>query len=202
MASSDILRAAPSGEAVAPGNGAIAPVADGALSAFDQAVRPQLERLYRLAFRLTGQRADAEDLLQDVLTSLFERHAELTSIKDLAPWLGRVLYNRFVDSARRLRKQRWGDSGRERVVLLDDAMLDRLAADEPGPETRAAIQAEMSRLQSALDALGEEHRVVVLLHDAEGYSIEEIQAVTGVAAGTVKSRLHRARARLRELLAG
>jgi len=202
MASSDILRAAPSGEAVAPGNGAIAPVADGALSAFDQAVRPQLERLYRLAFRLTGQRADAEDLLQDVLTSLFERHAELTSIKDLAPWLGRVLYNRFVDSARRLRKQRWGDSGRERVVLLDDAMLDGIAADEPGPETRAAIQAEMSRLQSALDALGVEHRVVVLLHDAEGYSIEEIQAVTGVAAGTVKSRLHRARARLRELLAG
>lgn len=159
-------------------------------------------RLYRLAFRLTGQRADAEDLLQDVLTSLFERHAELTSIKDLAPWLGRVLYNRFVDSARRLRKRRWGDPGRERVVLLDDAMLDRLATDEPGPETRAAIQAEMSRLQSALDALGVEHRVVVLLHDAEGYSIEEIQAVTGVAAGTVKSRLHRARARLRELLAG
>ncbi len=202
MASIDILQAAPSGEAVAPGNGAIAPVADSALSAFDQAVRPHLERLYRLAFRLTGQRADAEDLLQDVLTSLFERHAELTSIKDLAPWLGRVLYNRFVDSARRLRKRRWGDPGRERVVLLDDAMLDRLATDEPGPETRAAIQAEMSRLQSALDALGVEHRVVVLLHDAEGYSIEEIQAVTGVAAGTVKSRLHRARARLRELLAG
>ena len=181
-------------------DGANSPAAVDRASAFEQAVRPHLNRLYRLAFRLTGRRTDAEDLLQDVLTSLYERHDELTSIADLAPWLGRVLYNRFVDNERRYRRSRWRDDGSRRVVFVDDAVLASLASPEAGPEAQAAVLAELDRLHKALECLGVEQRAVILLHDAEGYCIEEIQAVTGIAAGTVKSRLHRARARLRELL--
>ena len=59
-------------------------------------LRPHLDRLYRLAFRLTGARADAEDLVQDVLVKVCARAEELTSIRDLSPWLGRVLYNQFT----------------------------------------------------------------------------------------------------------
>jgi RNA polymerase sigma-70 factor (ECF subfamily) len=61
-------------------------------------------------------------------------------------------------------------------------------------------QQQLARLDAALQRLSDEHRIVVLLHDTEGYKIKEIQELTGTPAGTVKSRLHRARARLRELL--
>ena len=91
---------------------------------FEELVRPHLERLYRLAYRFTGQVADAEDLLQDVLIKLYERRDELTSIEDLGPWLSRVLYNRFVD------KQRSYARSRLRLVTTEDSGDDLIATTE------------------------------------------------------------------------
>src|SRR5258706_11531281 len=68
---------------------------------FEDLLRPQVEYLYRLAWRFTGSVADAEDLVQDVLIKLFPRTQELLEIEKLRPWLARVLYNQFVDSVRR-----------------------------------------------------------------------------------------------------
>lgn len=160
-------------------------------------IRPHLDRLYRLAYRLTGAAGDAEDLVQDVLCRIYERRDELTSIGDLGPWLARVLYNRFIDEARK--------RNRRRLVLVEPG--DAAGADCEGaccdqdPATAVAAQFSIRQVQLALDALSLEHRTVVLLHDAEGYKLTEIQSITGVSLGTLKSRLHRARARLRELLA-
>ena len=166
-------------------------------ASFEQTLRPHLERLYRLAYRLTGHRPEAEDLVQDVLTKLFCRGDELSSIDDLSPWLGRVLYNQFVDNRRRYRK---------RLRLVENAResadpFEAIASDVASPEDEADRALDISRLQSALEQLSEDHRTVVLLHDTEGYKLAEIQRFTGVPVGTLKSRLHRARARLRELLA-
>jgi len=165
---------------------------------FAALLKPHLDRLYRLAYRLTGAVADAEDLVQEVLCKAYERNDELTSIADLGPWLGRVLYNRFIDDTRKL--------ARKRLSVIDPDQLGPGHIDCDGcPETRsveAKADAEVSiiRLKAALGALSIEHRTVVLMHDSEGYKLSEIQSITGLSLGTLKSRLHRARARLRELL--
>ena len=74
---------------------------------FEELLAPHLRKLYRLAYRFTGQVADAEDLLQDVLVKLYERRDELSSIEDLGPWSSRVLYNRFVDKQRQYARRRF-----------------------------------------------------------------------------------------------
>jgi RNA polymerase sigma-70 factor (ECF subfamily) len=165
-----------------------------AANAFSDLLRPHLDRLYRLAFRLTGSKSDAEDLLQNVLLKLYERRDELSSISDLGPWLGRVLYNRFVDDARK--------HARKRLTAIDPDSLASGSFDcGPGePDRFAEMEFSITQVQACLAALSIEHRTVLLMHDAEGYKLEEIQAITGVALGTLKSRLHRARARLRGLL--
>ena len=163
---------------------------------FAELLRPYLDRLYRLAFRLTGANSDAEDLLQDVLIKLYQRRDELSSITDLEPWLCRVLYNQFVDESRKF--------ARKRFTPVDPGDLDAGGfggdCDEHRPERMAESAFNIKAVQAALAALSIEHRSVLLMHDAEGYKLEEIQTITGVAIGTLKSRLHRARARLRSLL--
>ncbi len=167
---------------------------------FEELLRPHLERLYRLAYRLTGSVHDAEDLLQDVLVKIFRRREELSSILDLSPWLGRVLYNQFIDDRRRYAGRRLHViKGADRPAHEPDP-VDSLPSERPGPEDDAEQRVDITRLNAALEKLSDEHRLVVLLHDSEGYTLSEIQRVTGTPVGTLKSRLHRARARLRELL--
>lgn len=165
-------------------------------SHFDALLRPQLASLYRLAYRLSGEVADAEDLVQEVLIKAYGRRDELTSIAALGPWLARMLYNRFIDNTRRHRRKRL------RTVSLDtDAAAGFApASPDPGPESAAAAEFAISRLDAALAKLSQDHRSVLLMHDSEGYKLDEIHVITSVPVGTLKSRLHRARARLRELL--
>ena len=163
---------------------------------FEQVVRPHFPRLYRLAFRLTMQQAEAEDLFQELLIRAYGKLDELVHIDEPGSWLARVMYNLFIDERRRYARQRL------HVVDESQAPGGDLSA-MPGGEDPAASQARAERsahLEAALAMLSEEHRLVVLLHDAEGYKLEEIHTITGVPVGTVKSRLHRARARLREIL--
>lgn len=164
-----------------------------ARDAFAALLQPHLEKLYRLAYRLTSNVPDAEDLVGDVVLKLYERRDELTSIRELAPWLGRVLYNQFIDDKRRY--------GRQPLKLVDaNAGVD----EQPGRGAEplaATLTADIAKsLDAALAKLGEDHRMVVLLHDSEGYKLKEIQELTGIPVGTLKSRLHRGRERLRELL--
>ena len=96
---------------------------------FENLLRPHVDRLYRLAFRLTNNVTDAEDLVQEVLIKAYERHAELTSIAALGPWLGRVLYNRFVDDTRRYARRRLQtvsiDQSRDGEPVDHDRHLER-----------------------------------------------------------------------------
>jgi len=131
--------------------------------------------------------------VQDVIIKLYLRRDELTSIRELEPWLGRVLYNQFIDDRRRYRRQP--------LRLVDaNVAIDEQVASHAEPLARAMHADTTKRLLAALARLSEEHRVVVMLHDAEGYKIKEIQELTGIPAGTVKSRLHRGREHLRALL--
>jgi RNA polymerase sigma-70 factor (ECF subfamily) len=164
---------------------------------FEQLLRPHMERLYRLAFRLAGNKAEAEDLFQDVLTKTYVRLDDLAEIDEPGPWLSRVMYNHFIDNRRKY--------SRQRLVIVEESRLPGDSVESlPGgsnPELDAEKADNIIRLEAALAELSDDHRRLVLLHDTEGYKLSEIQELTGDPIGTIKSRLHRARAHLRELLA-
>lgn len=163
---------------------------------FERLVRPHFDRLYRLAWRLTGSKVEAEDLFQELLIKAYGKLDDLVDIREPGPWLCRVMYNLFIDERRRYARRRL------RIVAECELAGDGLAGlPGPGdPDYDKHRLENIERLDAALAALSDEHRTVVLLHDAEGYKIAEIEDLTGVPAGTIKSRLHRARARLREIL--
>lgn len=163
---------------------------------FEALLEPELPRLFRLACRLTGSRVDAEDLFQDVLVRVWPRLDELARLDVPGPWLARVMYHRFVDDRRRY--------ARQRLRIVDEAALPAQSIESlsltGGDLDDYVRQEQLAQLDRALARLAESQRVVVLLHDVEGYTLREICDITGDALGTLKSRLHRARQRLRELL--
>jgi len=162
---------------------------------FEDLLAPHLEVLFRLAYRFTRDKHNAEDLVQDLLTKLFPRTHELVAVNPLRPWLIRSLYNLFID---RVRAQ-----GRAPFVTLDENApeIETWAAEGPTPEDDADQALTAAIIQAALDRLSDDHRVVVTLHDVEGYTLQELTDTLNVPIGTLKSRLHRARAALRENLA-
>jgi RNA polymerase sigma factor (sigma-70 family) len=168
-----------------------------AASNFEDLLRPHVEYLYQLAWRFTGSVADAEDLVQDILVKLYPRTRELLDIERLRPWLARVLYRQYVDSVR--------ERARSPIALVghaegDDDPLDAFPSMADGPEEHAERHSLRDRLLEAVRQLSPEQRAVVTMHDVEGYSLEELETILETPLGTLKSRLHRARQRLRALL--
>ena len=161
---------------------------------FEQLVKPHLARLYKLAFRYSGQRDDAEDLVQDVLLKLFPRLSEMQQIDKLGPWLSRVLYRHFID---RLRSQQ-----RSPIQYTDDEAQFYETQADSGYEPAEVLETSLTqnRLQAALQQLNDEQRLLVLLHDVDGYTLQEIHQMQEVSIGTLKSRLSRARSKLRDIL--
>lgn len=159
---------------------------------FERIIAPHMDALERMALRLTGNQTDADDLVQDVLTSLYARRRSLEKIEELQPWLLRVLYRRFSERSRRESSQSGATGGTEPAEETDaegetpDAVFERMLTAE--------------RIQRALDRLSETHRHLILMHDVEGYSLPEIATIMDVPEGTLKSRLHRARGGLRREL--
>lgn len=158
---------------------------------WDELVREHADRVYRLAYRLSGDAQDAEDLTQETFIRVFR------SLSNYQPgtfegWLHRITTNLFLDMVRR--------RGRIRMEALPED-YDRVPADGPGPEQVFHDARLDPDLQSALDSLAPEFRAAVVLCDIEGLSYEEIGATLGVKLGTVRSRIHRGRQALREYLA-
>jgi RNA polymerase sigma factor (sigma-70 family) len=161
------------------------------LPTWEDIVRTHSARVYRLAYRLTGNQHDAEDLTQEVFVRVFRSLSSYTP-GTFEGWLHRITTNLFLDSARR--KQRIRFEG------LADEMAHRLAGSEPTPAQAFDDSHLDDDVQAALKALPPEYRAAVVLCDIEGFSYEEIAATLGVKLGTVRSRIHRGRAQLRSAL--
>lgn len=158
---------------------------------FESLIAPHLEPLYRVAFRLTGIREEAEDLVQDLLIRLYPRRDELAAVDQLRPWLARVLYRLFIDRIRA--------AGRSPIDEQDgDAEIDEQYDAAPGPDHLADTVLTRERLQRALNELNSDQRILISLHDIEGYTLAELVEILDTPLGTLKSRLNRARARMRE----
>ncbi len=159
---------------------------------WDEVVREHADRVYRLAYRLSGNRADAEDLTQETFVRVFRSLAQY-SPGTFEGWLHRITTNLFLDLVRRRQRIRFD-------ALPEDAG-DRLAGTHPGPEQTYDEMHLDPEIQAALDALPPDFRVAVVLCDLEQLSYEEIAATLGIKVGTVRSRIHRGRVLLRDALA-
>ena len=159
---------------------------------WEEIVRTHSARVYRLAYRLTGNPHDAADLTQDVFVRVF-RSLSTYQPGTFEGWLHRITTNLFLDQVRRKQRIRFS-------ALPDDAG-DRLASREPGPAQVVDERTLDDDVQRALDALPPDFRAAVVLCDIEGLSYEEIAATLGIKLGTVRSRIHRGRAQLRDALA-
>jgi len=154
-------------------------------------VRQHSARVYRLAYRLTGNRHDAEDLTQEVFVRVFRSLSSYTP-GTFEGWLHRITTNLFLDTARRKQRIRFEGLADQAVGLLRD--------DEPTPAQAFDARHLDTDVQQALEALAPEYRAAVVLCDIEGLSYEEIATTLGVKLGTVRSRIHRGRAQLRTAL--
>lgn len=159
---------------------------------FERFIRPHIDILYRLAYRLCQSQDDAEDLVQQFLTRLFEKVDQMETLEKPIPWLKRGLYNLYVDNYRR--------QNREAAVFSSEEYQDNIAVAPETPQTLANNRDLAKKIENALKALNDDQRIVVLLHDSEGYTLEEISEIQQVPVGTLKSRINRARNTLKTLL--
>jgi RNA polymerase sigma-70 factor (ECF subfamily) len=159
---------------------------------WDEVVERHSDRVFRLAYRLTGDRHDAEDLTQEVFVSVFRSLSTYTP-GTFEGWLHRITTNLFLDQARRRQRIRFD--------TLSDQRASTLRSAGPAPDAAVADRLFDDDVELALATLPPDFRAAVVLCDVEGLSYEEIADILGAKLGTVRSRIHRGRALLRGALA-
>lgn len=165
---------------------------------FSALLKPHLPALYRLAFRFTGRQFDAEDLLQEFLIRMYSRSDRLISVDILRPWLARALYNLHVDQCRSRARTPFGHMQRPG----NEAAEDIATHQDPGDGSESVTETMLlgQHLATGVAELPEEQQAIVILHDVEGYKLHEAAEILSIPLGTAKTRLYRARNRLREYL--
>lgn len=169
--------------------------------AFDRLVVPQLEYLYSLTLRLTGQKAEAEDILQDALLRAFRNIGQLRDEGRVRFWLTKIVYSAWHDRHRKERE-------RDQEVDLDDerfSLFDQLVEEDPFPYSdRLHLDFldlfDDERLCAVLQQIHPPHRTALVLAYVYGYKAREIADLTGSTTGTVLARLHRGRKQLERAL--
>jgi len=165
----------------------------GDASAFEALVVAYQHRVFSVAYRMLGSRAEAEDVAQEVFLRVYRGIAEFRGEAKLSTWLyaitSRVCLNRLASGERRMARAREAEDTLSGLPSAESDAAGRLERRE----TEAA-------LHRAIAELAEDRRIVVVLRDLEGLSYEDIADTLGVTLGTVRSRLHRARLELKERL--
>lgn len=165
-------------------------------AAFGELVRRYQDRLYNTVYRLLDNADDAQDVVQDAFVNAYQSLDGFKGDSQFFTWLYRIAVNTAISHKRKQRLTLSIDSGRNgerRVEPLDDSDASR-------PEHALERAEEERRVQQALNRLSAEHRAVLILKDMEGQKYEAMAEILGVPIGTIRSRLHRARTELRELL--
>lgn len=157
-------------------------------AAFDALVGRYLKRAFAVAYRLLGQREDAEDLVQEAFLTVLQRIGSFEAGRPFAPWFFRILVNRGLN-ARKARALRHGDE-----------IPESTASTLPSPEREAERSELHDRLRAAMERLPERQRVIVQLFELEGFGSPEIAQILEISDGTVRWHLHEARKTLRRVL--
>lgn len=164
-------------------------IRNGDLGAFDVLVRRYMRRAFSVAYRILGQREDAEDLVQEAFLAALEGIDGFQRGRPFGPWLYRIVVNRGYNARK------------ARALREAEAIPEGTAASSPSPEVGAERAELRRRLAKAMASLSERQRLIVQLFELEGFSGAEIAEILQVRPGTVRWDLHRARATLRACLA-
>jgi RNA polymerase sigma-70 factor (ECF subfamily) len=168
-------------------------IQDGDRRAFEELLDAYEARVYRLALRFTGNVADAEDVTQEIFLGVYKSLAHFRGDSRLGTWIYRVAMNHCLEYRRKRRL--------ESVPLEEELML--AVQDWREDPAQSADKQELSaRVEAAINALSPQQRDVVVLHELQGLTYQEVAAALDVPVGTVKSRLSNAFRRLREQLGG
>ena len=164
---------------------------------FEELIRKTHKQAYSLAFRLTGNAAEAEDLVQESLIRAFRFFNKYDRSLPFTSWLYRIMTNAHIDSVRR--------KGRLKVTSIEQAGAEGSTTWELPDHEAAPDRVMMERsldepVQNALVSMTAEFRTAVLLADVEGMAYEEIADIMKTSVGTVRSRIHRGRKQLRRHL--
>jgi len=168
---------------------------------FERLMARTQKRAYNMAYRMTGNRDDAEDLTQEAYLRAYRSFDTYNRQMPFERWFYRILSNLFIDVLRRQPKQKTlsldqptsDEDGEENLLL-------QIPDPKGGPEDIVMREVMDERLQEALAKLPESFRQAVWLCDVEGYSYEEIARIMNSSIGTVRSRIHRGRTLLRKYL--
>lgn len=169
------------------------------VGAYDELVRRYQGRIYNLVYNMTSNREDTEDLLQEVFVKAYASLRRFKGDSSFYTWLYRIAVNRTINFLKK-RKRRTAMSLDDVDVGIErDPAYVELSSRE-SPLRDMSLSELQERLNTALQALSEKHRTVVVMHDIEGIPHEEIGRVLGCSPGTVRSRLFYARQRLQQEL--
>jgi len=171
--------------------------------AFREMVDEYRERVYGLTFRMLGNQEEAEDVAQEVFITVFKSIDSFRGDSKLSTWLYRITANHCKNRIKYLARRH----DRKKAEFDEEVERGQAAGAVSAPVVHRRPDEELQgaqlqvMLQEAIEALDEEQRLLVVLRDIEELSYEEICEITGLALGTVKSRIHRARMTLRKKLA-
>ena len=174
----------------------------GDASAFDEIVLAYQDRIFNTLFRILSDRNEAEETAQETFLKAFRALAGFRRGARFSTWLYRIAVNAASDRIRRNRHMREGEKFSLDAPVSDGGADAKsfVRSREAAPDEEVAARETHARVEAAVAALDEEFRTVVVLKDVDGMNYEEIASVLGVSLGTVKSRLFRARERLRDEL--
>src|SRR2546423_9822761 len=171
-------------------------------AAYDELVRSYSGPIYHVAYRMLGDSAEASDVVQEIFLKVFRNIAGFKGEAALKTWIFRIAFSEILN-----RLRWWKRRHRFATVSLDDqpngsgtGAAHAVASSSPTPEQVLQSKEQETAIQQALGRLSREHRSIIVLRDIEGFSYNEIADVLGVSIGTVKSRLARARADLKQSL--
>jgi len=171
----------------------------GDVNAYNTLVLHYQDHAFNVAYRIMGEDAAAADATQEAFIAAF-KHLRQFRGGSFRAWLLRIVTNACYDELRRLKRR--PQSSLEALLVEDEAPDSPFTSQSPTPEQHAQ-QMELQRaIEECLRGLSDEHRLMVVLADVEGYDYTEIAQAADCAIGTVKSRLSRARAHMRDCLMG
>jgi len=169
----------------------------GDMDAFEQLLLRYEKKVYTIAYKYMGNHEDASDLAQEALIKAYQSIGSFRGESSFGTWLGRITANKCLDELRR-RKRIQVTSLDDEVELEEGSVQKELAAPGDTPEEHTMRQETVQYVQSMLNSMREEYRMVLVLRELEGYSYEEIAQQLSCSLGTVKSRISRARNYLKE----
>jgi len=167
---------------------------------FEQFLQHHLNEMFSFAYRLCGNRESAEDLVQDLFVNISQKEIDAAHIKNPRAWLATALYRMFVDQWRHEKRSPVFSGYTSNNDSNEHNPIETAISNDPSPDEHIQLNQAQDRITTALNGLNDIHKHVLIMHDMHDYTLLEIEKITGIPVGTLKSRLHRARETLQKTL--